>query len=152
MISDIRLLTPSAEEQELYVHVGIAKTLEAFTLVTLVDFFGDVPYTEAVSEEFPNPLRDSGADVYASALTLLDEAIANFNLEASALPDIDFYYNNDVSKWIKAANTIKMKIYLQSRLVDPSAMDSFNAIVDSGNYITSSSDDFQFGAWGTNEV
>ncbi len=152
MLSDIRLLTPSAEEQELFVHIGIAKTLEAFTLVTLVDFFGDVPYTEAVSEEFPNPLRDSGADVYASALTLLDEAIANFNLEASTLPAIDFYYNNDVSKWIKAANTIKMKIYLQSRLVDSGAMASFNAIVDSGNYITSSSDDFQFGAWGTNEV
>ncbi len=152
MLTDIRLLVPSALEQELYVHVGIAKTLEAFTLVTLVDFFGDVPYSEAVLEEFPNPLRDSGADVYASALTLLDEAIANFNLEPSTNPDIDFYYNSDVSKWIKAANTIKLKIYLQSRLVDSNAMASFNAIIDSGDYITSSADDFQFAAYGTNEV
>lgn len=152
MISDIRLLTPRAEQEELYYHIGISKTLEAFIIVTLVDFFGDIPYTEAVSEGIANFIRDSGASVYAAALQLLDEAIANFELEPLAEPDIDFYYNNDASKWIKAINTIKMKIYLQSRLVDPNAMASFNAIVESGNYITSSADDFQFAAWGTNEV
>lgn len=153
MIADIRLLAPTAMENELYTHLGIAQTLEAFTIVTLVDFFGDVPYSEAIQpNEFPNPQRDGGQAVYNAALDLLDQAIANFNLESAVEPQIDFYYGNDVDKWIKAINTIKMKIYLQSRLVDPAAMANFNAIVESGNYITSSADDFVFGAWGTNEV
>lgn len=43
-----------------------------------------------------------------------------------------------------------MKIYLQTRLVDDAALSKFNAIVATGNYITDSSEDFQF-QWGTNE-
>lgn len=153
MISDIRILTPLAQEAELFVHLGIAKTLEAFTIVTLVDFFGDIPYSEALQGlENANPVRDSGADVYASALALLDEAIADFNATSAANPTTDFFYGSDASSWIKAANSIKLKIYLQSRLVDPGAVASFNAIIASGDYISSSADDFQFNGWGTNEV
>ena len=153
MFSDIRIMETSAEEDELFVHIAIAQTLEAFTLITLVDFFGDIPYSEALQGlENPNPNVDDGKDVYDAALGLLDSAIENFNKESAANPTTDFFYDNDTSKWIKAVNTIKMKIYLQTRLVDDSAISKFNAIVDSGNYITSSADDFEFAAWGTNEV
>lgn len=153
MMTDIRIMLPLAEEGGLTTHIGIAKTLEAFTLVTLVDFFGDVPYSEALqgSGNF-NPNVDAGADVYAAAVGLLDEAIAAFNETPASGPQNDFYYGGNRTKWIKAANTIKLKIYLQSRLVDNSAIANFNSIISSGNYINSSADDFQFNGWGTNEV
>lgn len=153
MLADIRIMTPNAESDELFYHVGIAQTLEAFTIVTLVDFFGDIPYSEALQGiENPNPNVDPGSEVYDQALILLDSAIENFNKNAAAGPTFDFFYDGDTSKWIKAANTIKMKIYLQTRLVDNTAISKFNDIVDSGNFISSSADDFQFNAWGTNEV
>ncbi len=142
-LPDIRTMTPLAEEQGLYTHVAIAKVLEAYMMTNMVDFFGDVPYSEAAKgTEFPNPNVDSGADVYNAVLNLLDEAIADFNKDEVSKPASDLFYDADEGKWIKLANTLKLKIYVQTRLVDGEAASKINAIVNGGNYITSSSDDF----------
>ena len=154
MFIDIKNMNALAEENGLAHHIAIGQVAQAYTLLTLVDFFGDVPFTEAVNgTDALNPKADSGADNYAAAIVLLDKAIANFNiaLASSSEPAKDFFYGGDWAKWIKAANTIKMKAYLATRLVDASAVGKFNAIVTSGNYITDSADDFQF-KWGTNET
>ncbi|QLG46078.1 SusD/RagB family nutrient-binding outer membrane lipoprotein [Costertonia aggregata] len=155
ILADIRAMAPVAEETELFHHTAIGQFIEAYTMVTLVDFFGDVPYSEAIQgdAETPilNPNVDSGASIYDAALQLLDDAIANFERDVVTEPANDFYYGGNWDNWIKAANTLKMKIYLQRRLVDPSAVDNFNAIVTSGNYISESSEDLQF-RWGTNAV
>ena len=130
-------------------HLGVIKILKAYTLMTLVDFFGDVPYSQATQPvEFPSPTVDSGSSVYAAAINLIDEGISLLNQEGNTLEN-DFYYGNDFTKWIKAANTMKMSAYLNTRLVDSDAVNKFNAIVNSGNWISSSTDDFQF-QYGTN--
>ncbi|MCL6272377.1 SusD/RagB family nutrient-binding outer membrane lipoprotein [Muricauda sp. 2012CJ35-5] len=145
VLFDIRLMTPLAEEAGLTRHLGIAQFIEAYIISSLVDFFGDIPYTEAVqAPEIVNPILDSGQSVYQAAQTLLDQAIVNFTNTASATPAVEFFYNNDYSKWVKAANTLKMKLYLQTRLVDPGAVVAFNAIVNSGDFISDSADDFDF--------
>jgi hypothetical protein len=146
ILADIRAMTPLAEEAGLNHHLGISQFVEAYLMVTMVDFFGDVPYSEAIQGEAGNfnPKTDPGADIYARALALLDLAIANFNGEAAVDPAQDFFYGGDFDKWVLAANTLKMKIYVQSRLVDGSAIANFNTIVSSGNYIQSTADDFQY--------
>jgi hypothetical protein len=146
IMGDIRAMTPLAEASEQNHHIGIAQFIEAYLMVTMVDYYGDVPYSEIVQagDGNFNPASDPGADIYAAALGLLDQAIANFNGVAAAEPAEDLFYNGDFSKWVLAANTLKMKIYLQSRLVDASAVAGFNAIVNSGNYIQDTSDDFQY--------
>ncbi len=151
ILQDLRLMTPLAEEAGQIHHVAIGQFIEAYLIVSLVDFFGDIPYSEAFKGEegVLNPKLDSGASVYAAALDLLDEAITNFGATASSEPTSDVYYANDYSLWIKAANTLKMKIYYQMRLVDANAVDNFNAIVNSGNYITNSTEDFQYSWPGT---
>tara|TARA_Y100001933_G_scaffold265252_1_gene338215 strand:- start:8959 stop:10713 length:1755 start_codon:yes stop_codon:yes gene_type:complete len=150
ILFDIRNLTPVAEETGLTRHLGISQFIEAYVMVSLVDFFGDVPYTEAVqAPEILNPSLDDGASVYDAALALLDQAIVNFNNTASTNPSTDYFYGNDYSKWTKAANTLKLKIYNQRRLVDPSAMASFNAIVASGDYIQDNADDLDWTWTGT---
>ncbi|MGB3150186.1 MAG: SusD/RagB family nutrient-binding outer membrane lipoprotein [Maribacter sp.] len=155
ILADIRAMAPEAEEGELYHHTAIGQFIEAYTIVTLVDFFGDVPYSEAIQGEADtpilNPSVDSGASIYDAALQLLDDAIVNFGLDPAVEPQNDFYYGGDWDDWIKAANTLKMKIYLQRRLVDANAIASFNAIVASGDYIDETSEDLQF-QWGTNPV
>ena len=152
MMLDLKEMNVLAQEKELNRHIGMGQVMQAYIMLTLVDFFGDVPYTEALlgAENF-NPTADSGASIYAAAIGLLDAAIANFEGDAAANPQIDFFYDGDWDNWIKAANTLKMKAYITTRLVDPSAEDNFFQIVDSGNYIASNSDDFEF-TWGKNEI
>ena len=149
---DIVELNKIADETGLSHHKGIGQVVQAHILITLVDFFGDIPYTEAFQGAANlNPVADSGASVYAAAIGLLDSAIANFNADALGEPALDMYYGGDWAAWTKAANTIKMKAYMATRLVDGSAVSKFNAIVASGNYISSTDDDMQF-QWGTNAV
>jgi len=139
-----------AQEKSLKNHIAMGKVMKAYVLITLVDLFGDVPYTETLDPNNLNPKADSGASVYEAAITLLDEAIAGFDSN-SPNPEHDFFYNNDWDKWIKAANTIKLKAYATTRLVDPAANAKFDAIIASGNYIVDNADDFQF-QWGTKDT
>jgi hypothetical protein len=145
IMADVRSLQPLAEAEELYTHIAIAQVAEAYVITTLVDYLGDIPYTQSNNIEFLNPEADAGADIYSNMISLLDTAIENFNKEESRKPDKDFYYGGDEDKWIKLANTLKLKIYLQQRLVGASeATSAINAIVSSGNYIQTAADDFQF--------
>lgn len=150
-IKNIRLLNQATEENGLTKHTGMGQVFEAYLMVTLVDFFGDVPYSEAFDITNLNPAADSGESIYNNALTLLDQAIVNFETDAPAVPTFDFYYQKNWSKWIKLANSLKLKIYMQRRLVDPTAIASFENIIAEGNYMTDVEDDFQF-TWGTNNT
>ena len=79
LMADVRAMVPVAQEQGLFVHTGIAKVLEAYTMVALVDNFADVPYSEALDATQLNPNVDSGADIYDAMFTLIDDAISDFN-------------------------------------------------------------------------
>ena len=154
IMQDIREMNVIADEAGLTHHKGIGQFIEAHVLITLVDFFGDIPYTEAFQGAVNlNPVADSGASVYAVALGLLDSAIANFNSDALGEPRwtstvTDPFYDGDWAAWTKAANTLKMNAYMNTRNVDGSSVANFNAIVASGNYIATTADDMQF-RWGT---
>ena len=141
MLEDIRLMNLLAEEAGLNYHRGMGKVFEAYILMTLVDYFGDIPYTEALQggEGILNPEADSGTSVYSAAIALLDSSIADFIAEGP-VPSNDYFYGGDASKWIKAANSIKKKA-----LLNQGDFSAYNAI---SNYISEPEDDFQF-SWGT---
>lgn len=146
MFSDMAAARSIALAEEEYKHLGVMNVLQAHTLLTLVDFFGDVPYSQATNPtEFPAPMADPGAEVYQSAIDLLDEAIVYLNQDGNNL-DNDFFYNNNFNKWIKAANSIKMAAYLN--LGDYA---KFNSVANSNNFISDNSDDFQF-RYGSNQL
>jgi len=147
VIKNARDLRDIAGDAGLVHHIAIAQLIEAYTITLLVDYFGDIPYSEAIAgADNLNPGPDSGADIYTAALALTNQAIANFNATALAEPDIDFYYDGDWDAWVKAANTLKLRLNLN--LGNTSA---FNSIISSGNYISSTDDDWQF-QWGANQV
>jgi len=151
MFSDIVGAELLATEQGANKHLAIMNIMKAYTLMTLVDFYGDVPFSEASNpSEFPFPTTDDGATVYAGAIALLDEASTLLGQAGPTLAN-DFFYDNDFGKWGKLLNTLKMNAYLNTRLVDSAALSKFNAIVNSGNFISSTVDDFQF-KYGTSEV
>jgi hypothetical protein len=146
ILLNIRKMTPLAEAQGKKHHLGIAQFIEAYTMTAMVDFYGDIPYSEALlgNANF-NPKRDSGSSIYAASIVLLDKAIVNFNDDSvKENPVTELYYNNNYSKWIKAANTLKLRLYIQTRLVDSDAITKFKAIVNSGDYISSTDDDLVY--------
>jgi len=145
LLADTRAIQEPAEEAELYTHKGIAKAIEAYAVMTLVDFFGDIPFSEAIQgTEFPNPSLDDDAAVYAAVETLLNDALTEFSREEAFGANGDLYYGGDESQWIKLVNTLKLKLYLQTRLVDANAGTKINTLVTDGNLILDTADDFQF--------
>ena len=151
MFSDIVGAELLANEAEANNHLAVMNIMKAYTLMTLVDFYGDVPFSEASNPaEFPFPNSDDDAAVYAGAIALLDLAGEQLSAGGASL-QTDFFYDNDFDQWRKALNTLKMNAYLNTRLVDGDALNKFNAIVNSGNYISSTPDDFQFN-YGTSVV
>ncbi|NND62037.1 MAG: SusD/RagB family nutrient-binding outer membrane lipoprotein [Flavobacteriaceae bacterium] len=145
MFSDMAGAEPLAVETENFKHIGVMRVIKAYTLMALVDFFGDVPLSQATQPvEFPSPQTDPGADVYAAAIALLNEGIALLDEPGNPI-DNDFYYENDYGKWKKAARSGLMQAYFNTRLVDGGAISSFNGIAsNSNNYISSEDDDFQW--------
>ncbi|MGJ8666821.1 MAG: SusD/RagB family nutrient-binding outer membrane lipoprotein [Patiriisocius sp.] len=118
MFANIDLLEDivSVSEDDLSNHLAIAQILEAYTYITLVDYLGRVPFSEAnMPAEFPTPNLDEGADIYAAQLELLDIAISTLQSSGDALVPTDLFYSDFSSdNWIAVANTLKLKAYLNT--------------------------------------
>ena len=144
---DIRTMNVIAEEKELYTHIAIGQIVESYIMMALVDFFGDVPYTEAAkgAEGILNPVADSGASIYEAVDLLLIDAIANLAKDEAALPISDLFYGGRESSWRKVAKTLRLKLHLQQSLVNSAGSTStINALISDDDLIMSSSRDFQF--------
>lgn len=148
ILEDVEALLVPAQENELYIHSGIARTIRAYVLLTMVDLFGDVPYAEAnLGGENLFPGLSEGSEVYAAAISELDMALADFNnvADGTAEPTTELFYDSDVSAWIDLVNTLKMKANLNLRLVNESgASTAINSILESGNFISDSDNNFVF--------
>lgn len=145
-------LIPQAIDKKLYFQAGMAQILKAYTAITLVDYFGDVPYTEAdKGGENTNPKADKAQDVYVAALGLIDSAISNFEKPSSETPTNDLFYQGDETKWIKFAKTLKLRYYLTTRLVDAATSKAkITELVDEDDLVNSDADEFVF-TYGTQQ-
>jgi len=135
------------EGEEIPYHVGVAQILEAYAYMLLVDYAGDVPYSEANNpEEFPNPRLDPGENVYDAQLLLLDDAIANLSQSSVKTPnDIFFGGDFDPVNWISLANSLKIRAYLNLRLTNPARAGSgITGVLNDGRYINTVDEDFHF--------
>lgn len=102
------------------VYAGIGRVLRAHVYMALTDLWGDIPYSEANTVGIETPKVDQSADIYNGLLASLNKAIKDLGDTEAANPDVpgsnDLFYKGDVTKWIKAANTLKLKLLVQSRL------------------------------------
>lgn len=123
-----------------------AKAIKAFTYQTLVDCYGEVPYSEAFDVSNTAPKYDEGVDIYAGILAELDEALAA--VKSSDQVCKNFLYGkgktSSVSDWVKFANAVKLRILTrESGVVDVKS--KLDALIAENNFPTS---DVQFaGIW-----
>ncbi|CAE7228487.1 unnamed protein product, partial [Symbiodinium microadriaticum] len=154
ILPDVDALVEVGAENGLVLYTGSAKIMKAYVMVTLVDLFGDVPYSQAgLGVENFNPGVDAGADVYQAAFDLLDEAIAELNDPdgSTAAPAYDNFYNGNGDNWVAAANSLKVRMYNTIRLVDGGAVAAAQNLIDNANIIDSPDEDFEF-KYGTNRL
>jgi hypothetical protein len=152
---DIVTLKDLAADRGLVIHAATADIMKAYLMMTLVDLFGDVPYSEiGQGIDLQNPKADPGADVYADALALLEDAmraLENTTSSTPALPsEIDNFYGGSVSGWLRAANTLKLRAGVMTRLAGGGATQLVtDALNDEAGIIAQPSQDFQW-TYGTN--
>ncbi|MGE0770893.1 MAG: SusD/RagB family nutrient-binding outer membrane lipoprotein [Cyclobacteriaceae bacterium] len=135
---------------------GIAKVLKAYYFSLMVDLWGDLPYSQAfngdASEQNLAPVFDDDAAIYANLIQLLDEAVAHFQTETSPVSiQGDVIYGgsntNIRNRWSAAANSLKLKLLLQTSRADASAVAQIQAMITTppaGGFITAAAGDFQF--------
>jgi hypothetical protein len=122
-------MQPLAASLGLTTHVAVGKILEAYTFITLVDIFGDVPQAEALqgtSGNF-NPASTSGSDIYAYAIQLLGEArteLAKTGTDAGAALGRDIFYAGDRTKWTALANSLELKAWINISMIPSRAAEA----------------------------
>jgi Starch-binding associating with outer membrane/Susd and RagB outer membrane lipoprotein len=150
ILNAIKFMEPKAEAKNDKYVIGAARVIRCYILATMVDMYGDVPYTEALlGNENLFPKFDKSKDVYVGVLNELNEAI--LILQASGNKGekvVDLYYSGQAD-WIRLANTIRLKMLVTSRLASSeigitNVKAEIESIINSGNYINDSSQDFEF--------
>jgi hypothetical protein len=135
--SDLVRIIDKAKAANAPHYSGVAKILLAYSLGTLTDMFGDIPYTEAFKgANNPRPAYDSQETVYNGIQTLLSEAIAELGQPGGGLRpgSDDLIYRGDAGRWIAAAWTLKARYSLHLSKLDPqkAATDALSALYDGG--------------------
>jgi hypothetical protein len=89
--------------------------------------------------------------VYAGAIKLLDEAIADLAKPSSAVPaDDDLIYGGDTDKWRKFAKTFKLRLYNQVRNVQD-VKAAVNSLLQEGDLINDAGGSFSL-AYGSSSA
>ncbi len=143
---DIRKIETQVDADKVY--LGVAQVWEALTVGTIADLWGDMPYSQALSD-VAAPKLDKQLDVFAAVQALLDKAIANLGGAGTGPGAADLIYGGDKTKWIKAAWTLKARFYMHTAEVDPTSYGKALAAAQQG--IASPSGDFttyQSGTYG----
>lgn len=140
-LEDYKSIIDQGTAQKSLHYVGIAQVLSAYTFSIIVDLWGDTPYSEALSPtKFIYPHYDDDATIYPQLIALLDQGIENLNADSPDAPGSDdLIYGGDLEKWIRLANTIKLKLYNQTRLVSDVSAD-VNKLLTGGTLMKSGGD------------
>ena len=122
---------------------AMAKVMWVYTFHKVTDYWGPIPYSKAgvpgKSVEY-----DKQQDVYNDFFVKLDDAIAVLKTHAggNTFGSFDLFYGGDINKWIKFANSMKLRLAMRISKVDAAkAKTKAEEAVASGVMTTSPDDD-----------
>lgn len=96
---------------------GISKVLEAQLIGTYASLFGNIPFSEAVSD-IEDPKFDDQRAVFDNLQTLLDEAVTDLNNATASAVLQDFIFSGNRIKWLQSAWTLKARYYMHTKQYD----------------------------------
>ena len=94
--------------------IAQSKIMQAFIYYLLTGIWERVPFTEAVNFDITQPAYDDQQTILRGVITLCDEAIGMIDNDPSVfrITRGDLIYNGDLDKWVKFANSLKLKSLL----------------------------------------
>ncbi len=155
-LNDLERIIVAATEQGNNPHyLAVAQILKAYYFSLMVDLWGDIPYFTAFKGDQGDktPGYDDQAAIYADLIQLCDDAVANIALTSPVRVLGDVIYNNggtsvsaatQMSRWRKAAKSLKLRLLLQTSKVDPTATAEIQALITENDLILTAAEDFQF--------
>lgn len=135
----------SAEDENIKNINAILRIYRVYMMSVITDIYGDAPYSEAGQgylKEIYNPKYDTQEDIYNDFFTELKDAASALNAANDRITG-DVIYNGDVAKWIKLANSLRLRYAMRISDVAPEkARKEFeDALGSEGGVLTSGSDD-----------
>ena len=131
--------------------IAIISILEIYSYHVLVDVFGDVPYAEALDINNPLPKYDDDTQIYADLFVKLDEAINMMDGSADSFGSADFIYNGDATKWLKFANSLKLRMAMRvkdgAKVAEAVAGGVFTSNDDNAAFAFTASDPYANPLW-----
>ncbi|MEI9944454.1 MAG: SusD/RagB family nutrient-binding outer membrane lipoprotein [Chitinophagaceae bacterium] len=93
----------------------MATVMKAYTMQVLVDLYDNVPYTEALQGDANiYPKADGGYTIYKDLIAKIDAALAKPYTVINGLDaPSDLVFKGDMNKWLRFANTLKLKMFLR---------------------------------------
>ncbi|WP_343680830.1 SusD/RagB family nutrient-binding outer membrane lipoprotein [Chryseobacterium arthrosphaerae] len=114
--------------------LAIIDILSVYTFQTLVDTFGDIPYSQALNQEqYPLPVYDDDTKIYEHLISRLKTDISNLEEGKGAFGAGDIIYRGDVAKWEKFGNSLLLKLGIAVSDINPTlAQSTINAAITGG--------------------
>lgn len=103
---------------------GWAQLLKVAAMHRMTDLYGPIPYSNVASGNIEVPY-DSQEEVYKNLFADLDYAIDELTTYVQSYPndrpmeDYDKVYAGDYSKWVKFANSLKLRMAMRIVYADP---------------------------------
>lgn len=96
----------------------IITLVEAYAFNYLLETFGDIPYTEALNIDDPQPKYDDAATVYADLLGKVKEATDALTDVGGSFGSNDLIFAGDIPSWRKFGNSLRIKMAITLADVD----------------------------------
>lgn len=138
------IIRKTENDPELINKKAIARILKVWVYAGATDVFGDMPYFEsnhAPEQAVLSPVYDTQESIYKDFFKELKEAAAELDDSKESYGNADLIYAGDVSKWRKFANSLRLRLALRVRYVDPALATANMSDLQESDLILSRSDD-----------
>jgi hypothetical protein len=121
---------------------ALADIMWVFAFHRLTDYYGPIPYFDA-GEPARSVKYDPQDQIYDDFFKRLDAATTILKGKTAEKPygDFDLIYKGDVNKWIKFANTLRLRLALRISKVDPARAQTEAEAAVAGGVMTDLADD-----------
>jgi hypothetical protein len=122
MINEVLIITGEGERRN-PVRYAIADIVAVLNYAQITDQWGDIPYFEGAmgSKGILNPPYDRQQEIYHDLIQRLKNSISVLKSAdpSVAYPGADPIYQNDLSKWIRFANSLRLRLAMRVRFAEP---------------------------------
>lgn len=101
--------------------LAVGEVIKVAAMHRVTDTYGPIPYSQITEDGKIQVPYDSQKEVYTKMISELDEAIATLteNRTNNFAASSDIIYGGNVEKWIRYANSLKLRLAMRISYADP---------------------------------